>query len=336
MTMLFFRLDMSPKVRWTIIVKCESVASRISLLSSSSPLASFVLWRCSRLSACLALRDPPPCSHVLRVCLCHGFGLLWFSVLADEWWATLTSESASVLDFNWVCCTSLTFCSNDNILDICSSMLLILSCCLSMMSVSFIISLWKFPQEETLWQVGSALRASSLPVSTVSSVSLTDWDYWDPTESIMSAISCNERCCLLVIFNFFSHEVETVAIGAAGRLSDIVYVSWLLKRDVCQAKSYEWSTWWTTQDYGCWLQIQLYIAIAMATVQSPMYLMVLARMDNSQKLPMRFYLAMKQCFTCTGELQQTTSAKMNVVSSYKQLILDFITLLQCKQIVRPP
>jgi len=60
-------------------------------------------------------------------------------------------------------------------------------------------------------------------------------------------------------------------------------------------------------------------------------------MDNNQKLTTRFYSAIKQCFTCTGELRQATSAKMNVVSSYRTANSGlYYTLVQCKQTVRPP
>jgi len=140
--------------------------------------------------------------------------------------------------------------------------------------------------------------------TTVSSVSSTDWDDWEPTESNMSAIGYNERCCLLVIFNFFSLDVETVAIDAAGRLNDIVYVCWLLKRDVRQARSCEWRTWRTKQ--------QLYIAIAMAIVQSQIYFIVLLEWTLVKYLLYSvLYSAMKQCLMCIGELQQTTTTKMN-------------------------
>jgi len=66
-----------------------------------------------------------------------------------------------------------------------------------------------------------------------------------------------------------------------------------------------------------WLQLQLYITIAMATVQSPIYLMVLARMDHNKKTYYEVLFGNETMFTCTGELRQATSAKMNVVSSYR-------------------
>jgi len=79
----------------------------------------------------------------------------------------------------------------------------------------------------------------------------------------MSAISCKARCCLLVIFNFFSLDVETVAIDAAGCLSDIVYVSNVDYSSVTCAKRKVVNE---ARDERLkpmafsWLQLQLYIA----------------------------------------------------------------------------
>jgi len=97
------------------------------------------------------------------------------------------------------------------------------------------------------------------------------------------------RKCL-VIFNFSSLDVETKVINAAGRLSEIVYASWLLQRNVyAKQKIVNGARDERFKPIGLQLAAAaLAIDIAIAIVQSLIYLIVMVRKDNTLKFTTRF------------------------------------------------